>query len=143
MNNSEQAVKLFKSGFSCSQSVLAAFGPELGLPLLECLRVSSGFGGGMHQNGTCGAITGALMVLGLRHGPKETTDTARQKVYDHSAELFRRFQARCGSTLCTDLMGCDLSTAEGLQFARDNNLFKAICPKMVRVAAEILEELKD
>ena len=65
----------FSEGFSCSQSVLAAFAPELGLDADAALRVSAAFGGGMGRTGgTCGAVTGALMVLGLqiwrdRRGP--------------------------------------------------------------------------
>ncbi|MBN2211036.1 MAG: C_GCAxxG_C_C family protein [Sedimentisphaerales bacterium] len=142
MSKAEQAVKLFTDGFSCSQAMMGAFGPELGLPLLECLRVGSGFGGGMHQNRTCGVVTGAVMVLGLRHGPKEATDAAHQQVYDRTSEFFRRFQARCGSSLCTNLLGCDLSTPEGLQHARKNNLFQTKCTEYVRAAGEILEAMK-
>ena len=67
MSHTDLALSRFSEGFSCSQSVLAAFAPELGLDADAALRVSAAFGGGMGRLGdTCGAVTGALMVLGLR-----------------------------------------------------------------------------
>lgn len=52
----------------------------------------------------------------------------------------RRYEARCDSIICRELPGCDISTEEGMEKARENNLFDIVCPKMVQTAAEILEE---
>ena len=51
------------------------------------------------------------------------------------------FKRENGSFICRDLLGCDISTPEGVKQARDNNLFKEICPEMVRSAAEIVDEI--
>jgi C_GCAxxG_C_C family probable redox protein len=63
MSNVEIAVASFKAGLGCSQAVLSAFGPGLGLDRPTALRVAAAFGGGMARMGqTCGAVSGALMV---------------------------------------------------------------------------------
>ena len=96
----------------------------------------------MRRGDTCGAVTGALIVLGLRYGPKDVSDTsAKNDVYSRVTEFCRRYESRCGYINCRDLLGCDISTEEGMKKARKNNLFKTVCPRMVQTAAEILEEM--
>ena len=142
MSRVQDAVSVFESGFNCSQAIVRTYGPEHGLSSLDCLRVSCGFGGGMRRADTCGAVTGALMVLGLRYGPKDAADvSAKTDVYSRVVEFCSRFEARCGSVACRDLLHCDISKPTGMEQARANNLFKTVCPRMVQAAAEILEEM--
>lgn len=142
MSNVKDAVSTFESGFNCSEAIVRTYGPDLGLSPLDCLRVSCGFGGGMRRADTCGAVAGALMVLGLRFGPNDVSDrSARTTVYSKVVEFCSQFEARCGSVICRELLDCDLSTPEGMEHARENNLFRTICPRMVQQAAEILEEM--
>ncbi len=69
MNQSERAIAYFKEGFNCSQAVFAAFAPQSGLEREMALRIAGTFGGGMGRLGeVCGAVTGALMALGLQYG---------------------------------------------------------------------------
>ena len=106
--------------------------------------MASGFGGGLARSGeTCGAVTGAIMALGLRHCgiPAEADPLAKQRAYPPVQEFLARFRVRHGSIVCRELLGCDLGTAEGLQRAREQGLFKSRCPDFVRTAGEILEEL--
>ena len=132
----------FREGFSCSQSVLAAFAPELGLDADAALRVSAAFGGGMGRlGGTCGAVTGALMVLGLRYGPTVADKVAKELTYAQAREFIARFEARQGATTCADLLGVNIGTPEGQAAAREANLFKTTCPGLVASAAAILEEM--
>ena len=85
------------------------------------MKVSAGFGGGMgRMAGTCGAVTGAFMVLGLKHGGEDME--AREKAYRLVREFASQFEARHGSLLCKDLMGCDISTPEGMQATKDRGL---------------------
>ena len=139
MSKVQQAVDRFRSGVNCSQAILATYGPEQGLAPLDCLKVSSGFGGGMRRAEVCGAVTAAFMVLGLRYGPQDISDTSKEAVYAQVTEFSSRFEGRCGSILCHDLLECDISTPAGRQQALERDLFKTICPEMVRIAAEILE----
>ena len=91
---------------------------------------------------TCGAISGAVMVLGLKHGGVTAEDReAKEKTYERVRELVARFKARYGTVTCRELLGCDISTPEGLQRAKEQQLTTTRCPEFVRCAAEILEDL--
>ena len=142
MDKVQEAVSAFQESYNCSQAIAGTYGPEHGLSALDALKVSCGFGGGMRRGDTCGAVTGALMVLGLRYGPKNVSDkSAKNDVYSKVTEFCSRFESRCGHINCRELLGCDISTDEGMEQARKNNLFDTVCPKMVETAAEILEEM--
>lgn len=91
---------------------------------------------------TCGAVNGAVMVLGLAEGPALESDRApRFRCYDRGAEFARRFTARHGSLACRDLLGVDMTDAQGRQQARERGLFGTICPGLVQGAAEILQDM--
>ena len=94
---------------------------------------------------TCGAVTGAFMVVGLKHGmTKSGADEAREKTDAVVHEFVVRFKSRNGTIVCRELLGCDISTPEGLKTAERERHFKKLCPGFVQDAAEILEEiLKD
>jgi len=140
--NADNAVGMFQQGFNCAQSVLGACGESFGLNRETALRVAQAFGGGMCYLGqTCGAATGAFMVVGLRHAKTGEDNRPKQLAQQMVTELAKRFKARNGSILCNELLGCDLGTAEGLDRARQKGLFKTLCPKFVRDAVEIVEEL--
>lgn len=143
MNRADEAARCFAQGASCSQAVLAAFSQELGLPRALAFKVAAGFGGGMGRLAeTCGAVTGAIMVLGLRHGATEPADrTTKERTYAPVRELVARFKARHGSATCRKLLGVDISTEAGWQQAREQQLFATRCPEFVRTAVQILEEL--
>jgi C_GCAxxG_C_C family probable redox protein len=141
-NHTDLARSRFSEGFSCSQSVLAAFAPDLGLDANAALRVSAAFGGGMGRLGhTCGAVTGALMALGLKYGATVADPAAKERTYAQAREFIARFEARHGATACADLLGVNISTPEGQAAAREANLFKTVCPGLVASAAIILQEM--
>lgn len=143
MNGVERAVSCFDEGFSCSQAVLSAFGPQLGLDRETALRVAAGFGGGMgHRGETCGAVTGAFMVIGLKCGRSAVDNQeAKETAYTLVNEFVDEFESRNGSVICRELLGCDISTPEGLELAREMNLLTTRCPNFVRDAAEIIEQV--
>jgi len=138
---SEQAVDKFKNGLNCSQAVLSSYCEPYGLDGEQACRIATGFGGGMRMAEICGAVTGAFMVLGLKYGNRTAEDKeAKAKTYEKIVEFTRRFEARNGSVKCSQLLGCNISTPEGMEKAQDRGLFATVCPKMVQDAAEILEE---
>ncbi len=143
MNRSERADQLFQQGFNCAQSVACAFAEDLGADRELSLRMATGFGGGMgHTSNTCGALTGAVMALGLAFGMKNAGDqAAKDRTYALVGEAVRRFRERAGAITCTDLLGFDLSIPEQLQTVRDRGLTKEKCPGYVKAAAEIVEQL--
>jgi C_GCAxxG_C_C family probable redox protein len=140
----ENAVALFKESYNCSQSILATYSEQFGLKRQTSLSLTSGFGMGMGMGQTCGAVTGAFMVLGLKHCSSNPQDRqARQALYELIREFSKRFTAHNGSIVCKDLLGCDPSTSEGAKIATEKGLFRSVCPKIVQDAAEILEEILD
>jgi C_GCAxxG_C_C family probable redox protein len=142
MNDAEKAVEVFKEGLSCSQAVFGAYCERFGLDKKQAYKISSGFGGGMHLDQTCGAVTGAFMVIGLKYGRIRADDVeAKMKTIKMVNEFAKKFKERHGSISCTDLIGCNVSTLEGFEEAKKKDLFKQLCPKYVKSAAEILEEI--
>lgn len=142
MTRVQKAGDLFAREFYCSQAVLAAFAADFGLDERQALRLGACFGGGMCRGEVCGACTGALMALGLEFGRCEDGDTDSKARADGAAEAFLgEFRRRHGSYLCRDLLGFDLSTAEGRASARERGLFASLCPGLVASAVEIAENL--
>jgi len=138
----EQAVERFRKGFNCSQAVLGSYCEQFGLECEKAFKVATGFGGGMRMGYTCGAVSGAFMVLGLKYGNSTAEDKAgKAKTYKKVEEYTNRFKARNDSVTCRELLGCDLTTPEGMKEAKDKGLFSTICPRMVQDAVEILEEM--
>ena len=143
MDNIERAVTCFKGGFNCSQAILSTYCESLGLDREMALRIASGFGGGMGcTGGVCGAVTGAFMVLGLKHGSATAGDkAAKELTYAQVREFRCRFEALHQHITCRELLGCDIGSAEGMKAAKDQNLFTTVCPKLVEDAAKILQEM--
>jgi C_GCAxxG_C_C family probable redox protein len=142
MCKADKADSYFSDGFACSQAVLLAFSDELGLQKSATTRIAEAFGGGMALGETCGAVTGALMALGLQYGREEPGDAeAKQKTRRLACELMDTFKARHGTLICRELLGVDISTPEGNQQAKAMGLFENRCPAFVRSAAEIVESL--
>ena len=96
----------------------------------------------MRKGEVCGAVTGALMVLGLLYGQKSAGDIEGRQLSNKVNDLMMdRFKEKCGSYICNDLLDCDITTKEGHQYCMDNKLFTDFCPKMVVAAVEIVEEI--
>jgi len=145
MLNEDSAVRMFNSGMNCAQSVFAALTEDSGLGQREALRIASCFGGGMRCGEVCGAVTGALMAIGLYRGydsPDDPDVKARSNAL--ALEFERRFAEMNGSILCRDLLGYDLSVPEDLEVLKSKGLFSSVCPKMVSDAVVLADSmLKD
>ena len=138
----ETAAELFRSGCACSQAVLSAYGPRFGLDEDRAMRVASGFAGGMRMAETCGAVTGAFMVLGLAHCDASCrTAEGRKAAYGAIGSFAQAFRERHGSLECRELLGCDISTPEGAKAAAERGLFRTKCVELVGDAAELLERM--
>jgi C_GCAxxG_C_C family probable redox protein len=142
MKGIDAAVFRFADGFNCSQAVFSAYAEDFGLDDATALKIASGFGGGMGRMAdTCGAVTGAFMVLGLKDGQASSDRKAKEAIYARIRDFAERFKGRNGSLVCRDLLGCDISTFVGLQHSKDEKLLTTICPKVVQDACEVLEEM--
>jgi C_GCAxxG_C_C family probable redox protein len=143
MSKAAEAEKTFQGPYNCAQSVFATFAPKLGLEREVALRIASGLGGGIGHLGSevCGAVSGAVLAIGLSRKYLPEDRAAREATYALVREFARRFRALHGNLRCRDLLGHDISTPEGYQTAADSGLYKTLCPRFVRDAAAIVEEL--
>lgn len=143
MSGTEKAISSFKSGFNCAQAVFSSYSEEFGLSPEIALKIASAFGGGMGRIGeTCGAVTGAFMAIGLKYGMTKIGDVeSKERTYQIVQEFAKEFKSRNGSLRCAELLGCDIGTSEGMNMAREKNLFTTICPKLVKDGAEIIEKI--
>ncbi|MCX6025503.1 MAG: C-GCAxxG-C-C family protein [Chloroflexi bacterium] len=143
MTRAEAACAAMHDDFSCAQAVFATFAREMGVDQELALRAAGTLGGGVARMGeTCGAVSGALMVVGLRHGMTRPRDTSQKdRAYAAGAEFVAEFIRRFGSMRCKELLGVDLSQPGGLRQAKRAGLFETRCPLFVEGSAQILEAL--
>jgi C_GCAxxG_C_C family probable redox protein len=129
----------FARGFNCAQSVFAAFAERFGITTGFAIRLAAPFGAGMARQGeVCGALSGALMVLGLEYGGERPED--KDEIYRITRQFMEQFEERHGTILCRRLLGHDISTPRGMQAARDQNRFATVCPLIVDDTARALNE---
>ena len=139
MKKSEKAVEFFGKGFNCAQAVAAAFADEAGTDEKTALKAMSGFGAGIGRTDqVCGAVSGAIMILGMKHAKGIES---KELIYAKVKELTEKFKAKYGTVSCTGLLGCNMSTPEGLAEAKKKEAHTKLCPKFVQDAVEILEEI--
>ncbi|MBI4964774.1 MAG: C_GCAxxG_C_C family protein [Desulfomonile tiedjei] len=141
MNNPEKTVELFANGLNCSQAILTVFGEPYGLNSDMARKLGRTLGGGMGRMArTCGAVTAAVLVLGLARDDQDEGE-ARKASFSRVQELFKRFETRHKTSECKNLLGADMSTEEGTKKIQDQQLVRNLCPAFVRDAAMMLEEL--
>ena len=142
MTRQEKALKYFMDGFHCSQAVFASCADRCGITEEQALKIGACFGSGMRKGEVCGACSGALMVLGSLYGQHDLSDTdSRQTANEVNDRMVRGFEKTCGSYLCREILGYDISTPEGRESARKKNLFRERCPQLVANAVAVLEEI--
>lgn len=138
----KEAVELFKSGFNCSQSVLAAFCEEYGFPVETAFKIAAPFGGGIGGSGkTCGALTGGLMVIGLKYGPASESDLdAKNLTREKTRMLVENFNRVHRSCDCNDLLGFDRSNMTQAGLKARLPYFHRTCPAFLATVVSFLEE---
>jgi len=143
MKIADKATEIFQNGFNCAQAVLSAFGPELGLERELCFKIGTPFGAGLaRKQEVCGAVAGALMVIGLKFGRTSKDDVSvKENAYGIARDFIQAFESRNSSIICRSLLGCDMNTTDGQKEIEEKNLFGTLCVKYVKDAVEILEKL--
>ena len=144
MTHGEKAEQYFRRGYNCAQSVVLAFGDVTGLDEHTAAMLSSSFGGGMGRlREVCGAVSGALTVLGLVQGYADPDDREAKKAHYHRVQEFaRRFREKNGSIICRELLS-GVQTVGGSDPEQRTEAYykKRPCPALCRCAAEILDEM--
>ena len=134
----EKAKENFRIGFNCAESVLKSLADEIGAECSYIPKIATCFGAGLGRHGEiCGAITGAVMALGLKYGRSDTKEPeAKEKAYAIVDGFIKTFKSKFKNVRCIDLTGCNMLTPEGLQKAKDINIHRNICTDIVVFAAE-------
>ena len=141
-NAGNEAVQRFKEGLFCAESVLRALAQRLGIDDPNVPAIATGFCSGLSQTaGPCGAVTGAVMGIGLALGRREAGGSVGQS-YDATKALVNRFTEEFGSTNCAHLLGCHLGTPEGQQTFTEGKLWKR-CMTYTGRAAELAADIID
>ena len=128
------------SQFNCAQTVFSLFANDLGIDEKTALKIASGFGGGMACAETCGAVTGAYMVIGMKHGHSTANPDEKAKTKLLIKQFNEKFRQQHGSLICKKLTGFDISTPEGNDAASEEGVFITKCPMFIKTACHILEE---
>jgi C_GCAxxG_C_C family probable redox protein len=135
-NVRKSAEASFVSGLYCAESVVLALANAQGIKSDLLPKVATAFCGGMSRTcGTCGALTGAIMGIGLALG-RSSADGSVQPSYAATQELIKEFEREFGSRECHVLLGCDLGTQEGQEMFLEQGL-SGQCTKFTGKAAEI------
>ena len=129
----------FPENFNCAQTIFSLHAEELGIDEKTALRIASGFGGGMACAETCGAVTGAYMVIGMKHGHDIADANAKAQTKEKILLFNKNFKAEHGSLLCKNLTGYNIATPEGHAAATAKDVFHHLCPRYIKTACEILE----
>jgi C_GCAxxG_C_C family probable redox protein len=140
----EIAVDKFTSGYNCAQSVLYPFCDDLSLEKNTALKLACGFGAGMgRKEEVCGAVTGGIIVIGLKYGRGLADDrSVTEQSYKLTRELMMRFEEKHGSYICLKLLNnCNLLTGEGQKYFKDNDLLNKTCKECVRSVVQILKDI--
>ena len=144
MFNEEEILGLFGRCIHCSQIVAGAYAQRLGYDYDEVVRLAAPFGGGMFCGETCGAVAGAMLVLGMKYGYSQPDDRETDLLCREKAREFHAaFTVRHGSTVCKTLLGYDTSGPEGLRLAREEGRIAEACPRFVLDAMEILDTMME
>lgn len=143
MTHKEKTEQFLHQHYHCSQALFGAFAKDFGLDLKTAFRISTCFGGGMRQGGTCGCITASLLVLGMAFGFYDSQDK-EQEVYGNqkTEEFIKRFaQGMDVVVCCRDILGRDISKPEEMALVRKEGLILKKCPRALNLSIDILEDM--
>lgn len=140
MEEKDKAIIYFRKGYNCAQAVLLAAAGESEVTA----KAAAAFGGGMgRMQNTCGAVTGAYIYFGLKYGiALQPQENDKLKVYDKVRQFSRLFKERNGSDQCSELLGEDLNSPEGMARIRELDLHQRVCEKCVTDAIDIIKQLE-
>ena len=127
----QTACSLFREGYNCAQAVACAYCDLAGIDEETMFKVTEAMGLGMGgMNGTCGAVTGACAIAGMRSSCGDLDKpVSKGATYKVSKEISGRFLEETGALTCRDIKGVDTG-----------KILKS-CPDCVKDAARILEEV--
>lgn len=141
--NKEQIADLFMRGQDCSQVVLSQFAERLGVSEEEANRISACFGGGSGIGETCGAVIGALIVIGLKYGHRGPDDMEqRNELMAKRTEFLSKWNEKRGTCMCREFLGHDITVPGEFEKVLEEGTMFSLCPELVIDAIGILEDME-
>jgi C_GCAxxG_C_C family probable redox protein len=142
-NQIEKTIESFRGGLNCAQTVVSSYADELKFDKEMAVSISCGFGGGMGRlQGTCGAVTGSYMVLGMYNCKKHADNKERKAAtYEMVQRFNEKFLEANGSTDCISLLNCEIKSDEGQLKAKESGLFVTVCEKCIIDSIAIVDNL--
>ncbi|WP_455052693.1 C-GCAxxG-C-C family protein [Mogibacterium sp.] len=141
MDNKEIG-ELFIKGQDCGQIVLEHFADRLGISHEEANKLTSAFGGGIGIGETCGAVMGAMIVIGIKYGHLGQCDNLRKdEMTKKRAEFIQKWNNKHDACRCKDLLGYDIGSEDGLHKILEEGLLFSVCPVLVNDTIDILEDI--
>jgi C_GCAxxG_C_C family probable redox protein len=137
-----KAVNYFQQGYICAQAVLLTMQEFWHVQTPIEPKIASAFGAGIGRRGSlCGALTGGILAISWAYGTNNPSSEERQPAYALALEYYNRFHHVCGSVLCRELIGYDLTVPEQQQAARRANVYMDQCVQYIESAITILMNL--
>ncbi len=138
-----RAIQYAEKGFLCSEAVLLALSEGQNITSEIIPRIATGFGAGISRHGeVCGALSGAVMGLGLRFGRSQVSETPQDSSpYQFGQTMVNLFASRFGNIRCRDILDLDISSDEGRRKYRELNLWESKCRELIRIATELAYDL--
>ena len=137
-----EAQALFDGPYNCAQAVLAPFAERFGLPCEIAFKMATPFGGGIgHTGQVCGAVSGAMMAIGLAQGTAIGDIAQKETCYSLARAFHVRFLARHNAITCPGLLGLDLGDPDEYAQAQETGVFHSRCPAFVADAVSITVDL--
>lgn len=140
----EEILQEFENGFDCCQIIFHHYAKRFQMDEDLAYKISTGFGAGVFQGETCGAVIGAYMALGLVYGQYKTgAEGQEQKVKSiiKNAQFRERLLEKYPSTMCRTLLNADFSTTEGKKKIQEEHSMMTFCPVLMEDIFQILEEI--
>lgn len=140
----KRAGELFaRDAYNCNMAVVSSLAELMGRDPTDLIPLAAPFGGGIARADlTCGALTGALLALGMTAGPRKyTSRDDRTKAYELVTPLVEEFRRNLGSALCAEITGVDISTKAGRKQFREQNILAERCVPAVELAARLGAEI--
>ncbi len=105
----EETIKKHDKGYNCAQAVACTYSDLVGIDEKTIFKLTEALGLGMGgMEGTCGAVSGACILAGLKNSSGNTDKPdSKADTYKISREILNKFKEQNGSVVCRELKGVD------------------------------------
>ena len=106
LNRKDRAVELHKKGYNCAQAVACNYCDLFNMDEETVYRIMEGFGFGCGMKEICGAISGAIALIGMNNSSgNPERGVTKGSTYELTSALGKKFEEMNGSMLCAELRG--------------------------------------